>query len=123
MKKILLGTVVVAISIYLMLTYLIEDVQINKYSDIHFVQEQKAIEQGWIPEILPVSAYDIVETHDIDKNTIFGTFSYKEKDEEKFLQNMTVLNDDNQTLAWKNFLFRVDRDKNYVRFRNRSIGL
>lgn len=121
MKKILLATVVVAVGIYMILTYLIDDVQINKYSDRYSVQEQKAIQHGWVPEILPASAYDVVETHDLDNNTVFGAFNYMEKDEAGFLGKMTALNDTNQTLSWENFLFRVDKDKNYVRFRNRGM--
>ena len=34
------------------------------------------IERGWIPPILPVSAVDIRETHNIDTNVGHGTFSF-----------------------------------------------
>ncbi|SFZ98548.1 hypothetical protein MNB_SV-5-1531 [hydrothermal vent metagenome] len=95
------------------------DVQINKYEDKSIVVENKAIEKGWVPSILPDSAYDITETHDIDTNTILGVFLYKDIDEDKFMQNLTQFNDTNDTLQWENFIFKVDKKINKVQFRNK----
>jgi len=106
----------VAFAFYLLLTSYFSDVQINKYDSIEAVQDNQAIEKGWIPKILPLSAYDIVETHDIDTNTIFGKFSYEEKDEEAFLSN---LKESNETYEWESFLFKINREKNLVNFRNK----
>jgi len=111
---------VMAVSLFLLLSYFVEDVQINKYKDMAIVQEEQTIEHGWIPGILPKSAYDIVETHNIDTNTVFGTFKYKEHDEVSFMQHLTELNDDNQTMQWGRFLFRVNKEENYVKFRNKT---
>ncbi len=120
MKKIIIGMLVMTVSLFLLLSYFVEDVQINKYKDMATVQEEKTIEHGWIPGILPKSAYDIVETHNIDTNTVFGTFKYKEQDEVSFMQHLTGLNDDNQTMLWGGFLFRVNKEENYVKFRNKT---
>ena len=119
MKKLFIAIIAIAGLVYLLFSSLFTDVQINKYENLEVVKEQTAIQRGWIPAILPDSAYDIVETHDIDANTIFGSFNYKEKDEEKFLQNLTTLNDSDNTLGWEKFLFKVDTELNKVQFRNK----
>lgn len=119
MKKIIIGMLLIIVSLFLLLSYFIEDVQINKYKDILVVKDNKVIEDGWIPGILPNSAYEIVETHNIDTNTVFGTFKYKEQDEASFMQNLTALNDGNQTMLWDGFLFKVDKETNHVNFRNK----
>lgn len=119
MKKLLIAMVVLAGLVYLLFSTFIVDVQINKYADKAVAIEQKAIEKGWVPSILPESAYDIAETHDIDKNTLFGSFKYKEADEKRFLQNLTALNDEQNTTTWGDFLFRINTNKNIVKFKNK----
>jgi hypothetical protein len=116
MKKILLIIVLFFVGFYLLLTNYYSDVQINKYDSIEAVKEQKAMEHGWIPKNLPPSAYDIAETHDIDSNIIVGKFSYKERDEATFLEGLT---ESNQTYIGKEFLFKIDKELNFVNFRNR----
>ena len=119
MKKILLLIVSFFVLGYVIFTQRYSDVQINKYQDIEVVKENKAIQNGWVPAILPDSAYDITETHDLDANTLFGSFNYKEKDEEKFIKNLTVVDDMNNTLEWGDFLFRVDKKLNQAKYRNK----
>ena len=119
MKKILLLIVSFFVLGYVIFTQRYSDVQINKYQDIEVVKENKAIQNGWVPAILPNSAYDITETHDLDANTLFGSFNYKEKDEEKFIKNLTVVDDMNNTLEWGDFLFRVDKKLNQAKYRNK----
>lgn len=120
-KYILLLIVSFLVLGYVVFTQRYSDVQINKYEDIDVVKENKAIQNGWVPAILPDSAYEITETHDLDKNTLFGSFKYKENDEEKFIKNLTVVNDMNNTLEWGIFFFRVDKKLNQVKFRNRPV--
>ena len=117
MKKIILGLLIIIGLVYFIFSYFYIDVQINKYADIETVREQQAIEKGWIPSILPLSAYEITETHDIDTNEIFGSFKYKEKDETNFMNHLTKDNSD--VLLWGNFLFKVDTKLNLVKFRNK----
>ena len=118
-KYILLLIVSFLVLGYVVFTTRYSDVQINKYEDIEVVKENKAIQNGWVPAILPNSAYEITETHDLDKNTLFGSFNYKEQDEEKFMENFTDLNSENNTLSWGNFLFKVDKKTNKVKYRNK----
>jgi len=117
MKKIILGMLIVGISIYLLFSYFFGDVQINKYSNIDAVKNQQAIKHGWIPAILPHSAYEIRETHDIDTNELFGSFKYKEKDENSFMKHLSKNN--HGILQWGDFLFKIDEKQKYVTFRNK----
>ena len=121
-KKMLLAMLVLFALIYFTLTKYYTDVQINKYKDRQVVLENEVIQKGWMPSILPESAYEIRETHDLDANTLFGSFNYKEEDEAVFMQHLTVKPDMNNTLEWGSFLFQVDQEKNYVKFRNKPIS-
>ena len=122
MKKIIVAMLLFILAVYYLLTSYLSDVQVNKYSDRETVKKNQAIERGWVPAILPESAYDISETHDLDTNELFGSFQYKEKDEESLLKNMTASPDENTTLEWGDFLFKIDREKNRVKFRNRPVS-
>jgi len=119
MKKIIVAMLLFILAVYYLLTSYLSDVQVNKYSDRETVKKNQAIERGWVPAILPESAYDISETHDLDTNELFGSFQYKEKDEESLLKNMTASPDENTTLEWGDFLFKIDREKNRVKYRNK----
>ena len=117
------GIILLIIS-FLVLGYVVfiqrySDVQINKYEDIEVVKENKAIQQGWVPAILPESAYEITETHNLDTNTLFGNFKYKEQDEAGLMEHLTVKQDMDKTLEWGDFIFRVDKELNYVQYRNK----
>ncbi len=131
MKKIIGAILLFFLAVYLFLTSYFSDVQVNKYTDretakenqdIASVKEDKAIEKGWVPAILPESAYDIAETHDLDTNELFGSFRYKERDEETLMKNMKTSSDKNDTLEWGDFLFKIDREKNRVKYRNRPVS-
>ncbi len=118
-KKLIISMILFIVSIYFILTLYFDDVQINKYPDKVVVVEQKAIERGWVPAILPETAYEISETHDTDTNDIFGAFFYKEKEEADFIQKLELLPDTNQTYVWEDFLFKIDKEQNRVKFRNK----
>ena len=123
MKKMLIASVIFFTLFYFLLNFILShffpDMQINKYANLEEVKTDTAIQGGWIPAILPDSAYDIVESHDLDTNTIFGSFKYKEKDEETFMQNLTDINSADDMLKWGNFIFKVDKNLNQVKFKNR----
>ena len=104
---------------YYTLTQYFGDVQINKYDSKAVVQEEQAIERGWIPGIIPDSAFEIAETHNLDTNIIVGSFKYKDEDEAKLLEQLTPQADSNDTMEWQNFLFKVDKEKKRVKFRNK----
>ena len=104
---------------YFTLTQYFGDVQINKYDSKAVVQQEQAIERGWVPGIIPDSAFEITETHNLDTNILVGSFKYKEEDEAKFMEVLTTVPDMNQTYTWENFLFKVDKEKKRVKFRNK----
>ena len=120
MKKMLLAMIGFFVLAFILINYTFPDVTINKYNNVEAVKENTGIQQGWIPAIIPDSAYDISETHDLGKNTLFGSFSYKEKDEAGLMDHLTVQEEDmNNTLQWGNFLFKVDKESNHVQYRNK----
>ena len=115
MKKILLSIVVFFVGVYFLLTKFFPNVEINRYDSLETVNTQKAIEHGWIPQNLPLSAYDIAETHELDSSTIVGKFSYREEDEKSFLAG---LKESNEVYEAEGFLFKIDKKLNLVHFRN-----
>ena len=119
LKKLLFAVLFFFLALYFIISHYYGDTQINKYKDKVVVQEQKAIEKGWVPAILPDSAYEITETHDIDKNELFGSFYYKQKDEDTFMSMLKPVVDSNGTYVWDSFLFKVDKEKKHVKFRNK----
>ena len=103
-------------AIYFLLTNYFPNAEINRYDSIETVHKQKGIENGWIPKNLPLSAYDIAETHETDSNTVVGKFSYAQKDEKSFLEG---LEESNEVYEAEGFLFKIDKEKNMVNFRNK----
>lgn len=114
MKKVIKFISLIFIFLLLILFLLIDmDRQTNYYSNKHEVLRDNAIQRGWIPNILPNSAYEIVETHNIDTNKLSGTFKYLEKDEQNFLNS---LKKQENKLVWEDFEFIVDTKNNKVKF-------
>ena len=120
MKKIIIGILLFFVAVFFMLKYYFSDTIINKYPDAAAVKKEQAIEKGWVPALLPDSAYDIEETHDIDSNQLFGRFYYKEQDEAVIVQKLKPFPDMNATYQWGDYLFRINKEKNEVRYRNRT---
>ena len=118
MKKLIIASLLLAIAVYLMFSSFVTDVQINKYSDIQAVHDQKAMDRGWIPEILPDLAYEIVETHDLDTNRVFGEFKCPDSSQKIFIQQLKPYKDSNDTMQWENFLFKIDNKSHKIKFRN-----
>ena len=118
MKKIIIGMLLFFGGTMLLLNYYFQDVQINRYTDKEAAVDAKAIEKGWVPALVPDSAYEIEETHDLDTNELFGKFSYKEADEKALLAKLTPMQKSQETYAWEDFLFKIDTQKNLVRYRN-----
>jgi hypothetical protein len=121
MKKILIAILLFFVGIYFLLNTYFSDIQINRYDNLQQVKEDKAIEKGWVPALIPPSAYDIEETHDIDTNQLFGRFYYKKKDEETLMNALSSFPENNGTYTCKSFLFKINTEKQMVRYRNRPI--
>tara|TARA_B110000495_G_C22759950_1_gene445018 strand:- start:404 stop:739 length:336 start_codon:yes stop_codon:yes gene_type:complete len=91
------------------------DIQKNTYKDKKEIIKDKAIQRGWIPEIIPDSASQIREEHNLDLNTVKGIFVYNEKDEVNFIDNLEKSNNE---YIWNNFVFKIDKENNKVEFQN-----
>ena len=122
-KKLIIVVFLVVASLYLLMQAFMHDFEVNKYENMAAVHKQKALGHGWLPSLLPASAYDIVETHDIDSNDVFGKFSYKEPDEAALVAKLKPISESNDTLEWGRFLFKIDKKRNLIRFRNRPKNL
>ena len=120
MKKIIIAILLFFLAVFFMIRSTFSDVIINKYPDYQSVVDNNATDHGWVPAILPKSAYEIAETHDLDSNQLFGSFNYKEPDEKKLLSQLTVMPDMNETMEWGNFLFKIDKAHNHVKYRNKA---
>ncbi len=92
----------------LLLNKIFLDTQTNTYRNKEEVINNNAIKQGWIPSIIPDSAYNIKEEHNLDTNIFKGSFKYDEKDENNFLKKLTKLNEE---LTWEYFIFIIDIKK------------
>lgn len=119
MKKMIIAILLFFVAVFWMLNTYFSDLQINKYPTLQAVKDDKAIERGWVPGLLPDSAYDIEETHDLDSNQLFGKFYYKEPDEKKLLEKITSSEELNGTYEWGAFYFKVDTEKNEIKYRNK----
>ncbi|WP_415405758.1 hypothetical protein ACLHDG_08310 [Sulfurovum sp. CS9] len=115
MKVILNILIFIAIVVFL-LFLLFSDTQKNTYKNKKEVIKDNAIQRGWIPEILPDSAFQIIETHNLDTNSINGSFQYSEKDEDIFINKLQNING---ILIWKDFQFIIDKTNNRIEFKNK----
>ena len=50
----------------------------QSFSDYADLKRRNALQSGWFPEWMPVSAYDIEETHDMDTNQSMLSAKYKQ---------------------------------------------
>ena len=120
MKKFLfyLTALVLIISI-IMLSYFSDDYS-NSYKNVQAVEADGAIQRGWIPSIIPNSAYDIVEKHSLDSNVFYGSFYYKKEDESNFIKHLIPLKEPKDTYSWKETLFHIDTKLRKVWYRNKA---
>ena len=64
----------------------------NKYSTLEDARDAELFHRGWLPDILPVSAYDIRVTNDLDANTSEGEFSFEPADFPSFAARFESFN-------------------------------
>lgn len=120
MKKFLIILFVLILIVSVVLLSYPSDKQSNSYKDLLTAKADSAIERGWIPAIVPESAYNIEETHNLDSNVFYGSFYYKEKDEATLLKHLTLIDENDKTYKWKDTLFHVDTKLDKVWYRNKG---
>ncbi len=113
--KVVLKFLVLILIISYVLTKIYSDIQTNTYKDKKAVLNDNAIQRGWIPQILPDSAFQIIETHNLDTNKVNGSFQYREKDENTFMNKLENLNGQ---YTWEEFQFTIDKTNNKVEFKD-----
>jgi len=106
------------------------DTVTTSYDNTDEIKKDRAIERGWIPSIIPKSAYTINEQHDLDTNVCKGTFLFKDEDKNVFKENLgnqvkgkvkTGLIEkykitEFSIYQWENFILSVDWTKNKAEF-------
>ncbi|MGK7949074.1 MAG: hypothetical protein AB4368_09785 [Xenococcaceae cyanobacterium] len=70
----------------------LDTIDSNTYQNYEETVAKGAIERGWIPDFLPVSAINIQEKHDLDTNEIILKFNFDLTDSEKLLQSCQSTN-------------------------------
>lgn len=85
------------------------DIIVGRYDTYAQAKQEGVLERGWLPKLLPASAYNIFEKHNIDTNEIEGYFHYTEIDEPTLLEQIEK--------GEKNFVFEVVPTQNFVQFR------
>ncbi len=48
----------------------------KRYGSLEEARRDGALARGWVPAVLPESASDIIEFHDLDTNETWGTFKF-----------------------------------------------
>lgn len=62
------------------------DVANTNYANLEEARKDRAFERGWLPEILPSSASNIVASNNLDLNTSEGGFRFAPKDGDQLRQ-------------------------------------
>lgn len=61
------------------------EIETNHYATYSDAIEDGAVERGWLPEIIPTSAYDIQEQHNLDTNQVWVKFKIPVEDQSSLL--------------------------------------
>lgn len=61
----------------------------NRYDSLAEARAEQLFERGWLPDILPPSAYAIRTTNDLDHNTSNGEFSFSPSQGDRFYERLT----------------------------------
>lgn len=61
-----------------------QETQLSHYANLPAARQSGIIERGWVPEFLPAGSKDITEIHNLDTNTVTGTFRFPSADLDAF---------------------------------------
>ncbi len=65
---------------FILILFGCSETQDTFYKNINEAKKDNAIERGWIPNIIPVSASEIYERHNLDTNRVWLRFKFDKKD-------------------------------------------
>ncbi|MCL6714020.1 hypothetical protein M8R20_44325 [Pseudomonas sp. R2.Fl] len=60
------------------------------YGDYIYASKEGALESGWLPREIPVSAHEIVESHNVDSNEMWVRFNYENEGVSGFIDGCEV---------------------------------
>lgn len=64
----------------------------NTFHNYSEVLKNRAIERGWIPNFMPISATNIIEEHNLETGFVLVEFSFSCKDSSKLKKSLNLLN-------------------------------
>lgn len=64
------------------------------FRDLSEARAAGAVERGWVPGLLPKSAFQIRERHDLDTNEVWGAFRFNPSESATFLSHLSALPSD-----------------------------
>ncbi len=120
MKKFLLVLFFFVLVLFVMLFVFFDDTQTNHYATLGDAKADGAIERGWVPSIIPASAYDITEKHNLDANAFRGSFSYHKEDMPHFMEALKIIDANRSIYQWEDTLFYIDTKEQKVWYRNKA---
>jgi hypothetical protein len=65
--------------------------QTNHYPKYEDAVKDGAINRGWLPEIVPATAIEIYEQHDLDTNDVWIRFTLSSSERESIIRNLNIL--------------------------------
>lgn len=66
------------------------DIKQETYATFQEASQNGAFKSGWLPQVLPMSATNIVEVHNVDSNELWATFRYSENDIDELIKQCAI---------------------------------
>ena len=70
------------------------EIKTNHYQTYTDALNDRAVQRGWYPKLIPASAIDIKEQHDLDTNQVWIRFRISTEDKKVMLDKMRKLTND-----------------------------
>lgn len=89
------------------------------YKNLQEAKNDSLFKRGWLPDILPPSAYNINISTNLDTNESKGCFFIKENEFDLFLSKLKLIYDNNY--KFNSFTFIINKSTGEVKYTNQSI--
>jgi hypothetical protein len=76
--------------VFLLLVACSGEVQVNQYPSSEAARAAGAVQRGWVPNVLPSSAVNIIEKHDLDTNQTWGRFQFAAIDSQRVRESLVI---------------------------------
>ena len=81
----------------------------STYLNYSEVVSDRAIDRGWIPQVIPKSSKYIYEWHDLDSNVGFGSFLFDKNDYDDLIEKLELI-DKNEIIKFRELNIRREWD-------------